>query len=337
MVQAEESKDVERLRKEVEELHRLNEKLLAIPSGKVPTWCIDPGKSPSKSPGVPTLFLSDWHWGEVVDPKQVHGCNEYNVKLAEKRAKSVLEHAIELLTKHMVKPDYPGIVVALGGDMVSGSIHEDLLATNEMPPIEAVTHLHGVMVAFLEQMANVFGNVFVPCVTGNHGRSTLKMRSKDRHHTSFDWILYKFLQEHFSKDKRIDFLVAEGPNAYYSVFGRRYLLSHGDAYRGGDGVIGIIGPLIRGDYRTRALYGQIEMPYDTLAVGHFHQLIQTQKIIVNGSLVGYSEYALSRPLPFEEPKQALWITHPSHGLTFSMPVLAERGKVISREWVSWKT
>ena len=34
----------------------------------------------SKSPGVPTLFLTDLHYGEVVDPAQVGGVNSYNVE-----------------------------------------------------------------------------------------------------------------------------------------------------------------------------------------------------------------------------------------------------------------
>jgi len=55
-----------------------------------PSWLIKPGASKS-APGVPTLFASDWHWGENVDPNQVNNVNSYNMKIAHKRAKKMIE------------------------------------------------------------------------------------------------------------------------------------------------------------------------------------------------------------------------------------------------------
>jgi hypothetical protein len=46
--------------------------------------------------------------------------NAYNLEIARKRARTFIEHAIDLLTNHTVNPQYPGIVFALGGDMFSG-------------------------------------------------------------------------------------------------------------------------------------------------------------------------------------------------------------------------
>ena len=62
------------------------------------------------------------------------------------------------------------------------------------------------------------------------------------------------------------------------------------------------------------------MAYDTMIGGHWHQLIQLQRLMVNGALCGYNEYAYANNFPFEQPRQALWITHREHGITFSMPV-----------------
>ena len=54
-----------------------------------PSWLSKP--SPSKSaPGVPTLFASDWHWGENVDPNQVNNVNSYNMKIAHKLDKKMI-------------------------------------------------------------------------------------------------------------------------------------------------------------------------------------------------------------------------------------------------------
>ena len=47
-----------------------------------------------KSQGIPTLFLSDWHWGEVVAPSEINWQNEYNLQIAHQRAKQCFEELI---------------------------------------------------------------------------------------------------------------------------------------------------------------------------------------------------------------------------------------------------
>jgi hypothetical protein len=300
----------------------------------VPDWLIRTPKE--EVSGVPTLFASDWHWAEIVDPKQIGGVNQYNITISQQRARALIETAIDLLNNHLNNPEYPGIVFALGGDMVSGDIHEELMATNEVEIMPTVLDLFGVLTWCITTLADQFGKVFVPCVTGNHGRNTHKIRAKGRNFTSFDWLLYSFLAKRFEADERIKFLIPDGPDAYYSIFGHKYLLTHGDQFRGGDGMIGALGPIIRGDHRKRSRNAQIDQDYDTMLLGHWHQLIQLQRLIVNGSLKGYDEYANQNNFPYEPPRQALWITHPQHGITFSAPVNVERKRVVGRtEWVSW--
>jgi hypothetical protein len=74
-----------------------------------------------------------------------------------------------------------------------------------------------------------------------------------------------------------------------------------------------------------------------MLLGHFHQLIQLERVIVNGSLKGYDEYAWANNFAFERPRQALFITHPQHGITISMPVnLDDTAKQEDAPWVSVK-
>jgi hypothetical protein len=301
-----------------------------------PNWLVKPPKGKVVA-GIPTLFASDWHWGEVVDPNQINGVNEYNVAIGQDRAKVMIEKTIDLLKNHVAHSNYEGIVFVLGGDMVSGDIHEELMATNSMEIMPTVIDLFGVLIWCIETLADEFGNVFVPCVSGNHGRNTHKIRAKGRNFTSFDWLLYQFLSKRFENDKRVQFHIPDGSDAYYSIYGHKYLLTHGDQFRGGDGVIGALGPIIRGDHRKRSRNAQIDMEYDTMLLGHWHQLIQLERLIVNGSLKGYDEYAYANNFGFEPPRQALWLTHPEHGLTFSMPVYVDRKKKkLNTEWISWK-
>jgi len=316
----------------------IKKKIIKLRDGnpKIPNWLVK--KIIKKTfAGVPTLFASDWHWGEVVDPNQINGVNEYNLEISQNRARQMIEKAVDLLKNYVAHANYPGIVFVLGGDMVSGDIHDELSATNEKEIMPVILDLFGVLCWCIETLANEFDNVFIPCVSGNHGRNTFKIRNKGRNFTSFDWLTYQFLAKRFENDPRVTFHIPDGPDAYYSIFGHKYLLTHGDQFRGGEGVIGALGPIIRGDHRKRSRNSQIDMSYDTMLLGHWHQLIQLERLIVNGSLKGYDEYAYSNNFGFEPPRQAMWITHPEHGITFSIPVYVDKQKKeVVKEWISWK-
>lgn len=299
-----------------------------------PAWTLT-AKHADSAPGVPTLFLSDLHWGEVVNASQINGVNKYNIAIAHERLRTTVDSAIHLLKIISPKLEYPGIVCALGGDMISGNIHDELTATNEIQSMPAVLDLFGELCGLIKLLADTFGKVLLPCVGGNHGRDTHKIWNKDRNNTSFDVLLYRFLAKHFENDKRITFYIPDGPDAYYRIFQHKYLLTHGDQFRGGDGLIGCLGPIIRGDHKKRSRNGQIDMDYDTMIIGHWHQYIHHNRVIVNGSLKGYDEYAYNNNFGFEQPQQALWVTHPKYGITFRMPVYVDRvRKPIKTTWAA---
>ncbi len=328
---------IARLTSEVEKARRESDEVAAVRSVlaemgallaavKPPAWTLKAAKDP-RSPGVPTLFLSDLHWGERVDPAQIGGVNEYDLAIARRRLHYCVETAISLCRIIDPKMRYEGIVVPLGGDMISGNLHEELTATNQINSMPAVLDLFGELCAAIRVLADAFGAVRLPCVSGNHGRDTRKIWAKDRHHTSFDWLLYQFLARHFKDDKRVTFEIPDGPDAPFSIFGTRYLLTHGDRLgHGGDGLIGFLGPVVRGDHKRRSRNSQISQPYDVLLCGHWHQYAHLPKLVVNGSLKGYDEYAYTEAFSFEPPQQALWITHPRKGITFRMPVFCEAPK-----------
>jgi transposase-like protein len=329
--------EIKRLRQDELTDERVKEQILKVATSAVtpPTWLTRPTSKTEHFAGVPTLFASDWHFGEIVRPSEIGGVNEYNVALAKERARTFITKAIDLLRNHFKSGKYPGVVFALGGDMLSGDIHEELSETNELSTLPALLELSGVLTWCIKTLADEFGAVFVPCVTGNHGRMTRKPRAKRRNHTNFDWLLYQILAKRFEDDKRVTFYIPDGPDAYYRVHNVRYLLTHGDQFRGGDGMIGALGPISRGDKKKRARNGQTDKSFDVMLLGHWHQYIHLTRFIVNGSLKGYDEYADSNNFDIEAPQQALWITHPEHGITFRMPIFVQRGEKKERtEWVT---
>lgn len=300
-------------------------------------WVVDEKAIKHNAPGVPALFLSDWHWGEVVSKTQLNGVNEYNIDIAKARAKRTMETAIYLLSI-VAQGDlsvYPGIVIPLGGDMVSGDIHEELKITNQLPTMPTVLDLADVLVSLLKTAADKFGNVLVPCVSGNHGRNTKKIQMKDRNHTSFDWLLYQFLARMLKDDPRITFYIPDGTDAMFRMYNTRINLTHGDQFKSGDSIIGPIGPLMRGNQKKAVRQQSVGQDYDLLMAGHWHQYIYLRRLLVNGALKGYDEFAAFNNFMVEPPSQALFTVHPDIGVNWTMPVLCDKPKKLqAAQWTS---
>jgi predicted phosphodiesterase len=302
---------------------------------QLPKWISAP--KAAGAPGVPTVQLSDFHWGERVDPAQIGGINAFNLAIAQRRLKTVISGAIKLARILDPERRYPGVNVQLLGDMISGNIHEELQATNEINTMPTVLDLYRNLVPAIRLLADEFGHVFVACVGGNHGRDTKKTWAKDRNHTSFDWLLYQFMALAFADDKRVQFYIPDGSDGLYRVYGLRYLITHGDQFKAGDSIIGPIGPITRGEQKKLARNVAVGHEYDVMCFGHWHKRMLSSRLRGNSTLKGYDEYAAQGNFGFEPPSQNFWITHPDHGITFDAPLFCDDSKKkAKREWVSWQ-
>lgn len=306
---------------------------LALADASVPKWVSAAKKF--GAPGVPTIQLSDLHWGEKVKPEQIGGVNAYNLAIARKRLAHVVQSAIKLARILSPEMEYPGIIAPLLGDMISGNIHDELQATNELNTMPTVLDLYRNLYAAILLLADTFGHVFLPCVSGNHGRDTMKTWAKDRNHTSFDWLLYQFLAVAFENDKRVTFYIPEGSDVLYRVYDVRYLGTHGDQFKSSDSIIGAIGPITRGAQKKLARNSAIDQAFDVMIFGHWHQRMISSQLRGNSSLKGLDEYAFQGNFKYEPPSQNFWMTHPDHGITFDAPLFADASTKARRtEWVS---
>lgn len=293
--------------------------------------------------GGPISIWSDFHHGEVVSGVETGGMNEFNSKISKLRFTRLVNTTIDLCFNHMGRANvaYPGIVICLGGDMIGGDIHEELLATNDRTAHQSVNDLTDMLAGGLSNLADKFGRVFVPGVVGNHGRSTHKMRMKGRVFTNYDWSIYCNLEREFRKDPRIVVVPSNQADYHFNLFGHRYMLTHGDSLgvKGGDGIIGALGPIMRGKLKVGASESEMGRDFDTLIMGHWHQYITLPGLVCNNSLKGFDEYAhLQLRAKYSRPSQALWFTHPEHGITAHWQVYLEglRNASANREWLTWQ-
>lgn len=303
-----------------------------------PNWLVE-HKAGSKSLHVPMTIWSDWHCGEVVSLSETNGQNEFNTAIFERRVKRLVEKTIHLCKQHG-PGNYPGIVINLLGDMVSGALHAELLKTDEEEVIPSALRVRDILAWALGVMADEFGKVYVPCTSGNHGRNTMKPQFKRTVFENFDWLIYQLLARTFAKDKRITFDIPDSNEVSYKVYGLRFLAMHGDmlGVKGGDGIIGSLGPILRGEMKVGKQASAMGRHYDVLLLGHWHQHIMLRRIIVAGTLKGWDEFAAKAlRAPPAPPSQPLWFVERSIGIVQSMEVYLEDNPALdgAREWVTW--
>lgn len=282
-------------------------------------------KAQGQTPEVPVALWSDWHYGEKVFPGAVNGYNAFDADIAEDRIRRLVANTIDVCKNHGPGV-YPGIVINLLGDFISGGLHPELAKTDEYARIPAALRVRDILVWALTRIADEFGKVFVPCAAGNHGRDTPKPEYKGYLHHNFDWLIYQLLQRHFENDKRIQFMIDPSNEAYYSVYGLKILAMHADmlGVKGGDGIIGAIGPIMRGEVKTRGQSTSLGRPYDLLLGAHWHQELWLPRAIINNALKGFDEYAKNslRAVP-SQPSQVLFFVHPKRGITSRWSILVD--------------
>src|SRR5690606_9958463 len=117
-----------------------------------------------------------------------------------------------------------------------GDIHDELARTNEGTMMESIVHWVPKLASGLEYLADEFGQLFVPCVRGNHDRYSKKKQAKKQSQEAFSWIIYHWLQDKFADDDRVEFAIAESADLEFDIYDTTFLLTHGDQFRGGGGI-----------------------------------------------------------------------------------------------------
>lgn len=289
-----------------------------------PEWEI-PARS-TQHRGVPCLELTDIHWSAVVRPEEINGINAYNPRIALQRLRRTFEGSIKLARDYFAGLKYDGIQVFLPGDMFSGEIHAELRETNADSVVDSLFGLVEPLEAGLRLLAKEFGKLRIACVVGNHGRRTKKPIAKRRVVDNYDYLAYRVLARDFARDKNIHIHVAASPDTHVKVYRTRFLLTHGDQFRGGTGISAELAPLLLGVHRKQRRDAATGKPWDVMVLGHFHKtlILPQLGLIVGGSIMGYDEHAFQSNFRPEPPMSAFWVTTPERGVTFVAPVWAAK-------------
>ncbi len=262
-------------------------------------------------------LASDWHVEERVDRARVSGLNEYNPEIAEVRARRFFAGVEWLVREQQSMFDIKDLVLWLGGDLITGYLHEELLEGNFMSPTEAVVFAMRLISEGLQFLIkNTQLNIRIPCSIGNHGRTTARTRIGTAASNSYEWLMYHMLRTQFASEPRIQFQIAEGHHLITQIYDMRVHFHHGDSVRSQGGIGGITVPLNRACLQWHQKYDA-----HLTCVGHFHQYGNQEKLVTNGSLIGVSGYSDWLPGAGAEPaRQAFFLIDSKRGKTQCAPL-----------------
>jgi hypothetical protein len=215
------------------------------------------------------------------------------------------------------------VILGLGGDLFTGHIHPENIENTSGTPIESVLWMRPRLVAGIDRLLSDDGieRLDVVCSYGNHGRNTPKpYRALGAVH-SYEWLLYQWLASHYADNPRVRFLADKSAHQYARAYDFDLHFHHGDETNYQGGVGGITIPLNKAasqwDKAYRCHYHHF---------GHWHQYNPGGRIITNGSVIGYSAYAMSIKADPEPPQQAFYLLDSKRGKTGCYPIWVRDSK-----------
>lgn len=297
-------RDLTRLRSEnkylLGEIEQLEERVNFIDQIAVPPKALRWNELAKKKSTQATaiVLLSDWHIGEAVDYEQSNGLNEYNPKIAERRAKRIFQKIPEYIERYV--PMAKVLYLAVIGDIITGFIHEELMRTNHLSPVEEVLLGKDLLASGIDYLLkNGVKEIVIPTAHGNHGRTTQKSQFKDSYKVSYEWMMYQDLARIYQRDPRVHWVIAKGYHNHISIYDRMCRFHHGDAHKYQGGIGGLTVPV----KRDLAKWNKSPLAASCDFFGHWHTTHFDKSFISNGSLIGYGEYSVRIKGEYEPPSQ----------------------------------
>lgn len=255
--------------------------------------------------GTLIVVLSDLHLGMTFS----HQYGAYNTEIAKIR---MAEYAVRV-RQEAQRLEVANCVIALAGDLVSGSIHPSLRAENRENAIEQIKLAGELVAQFVAEIAPMFGRVTVYGVGGNHSRLFPKDESvvTELLDNIVPWYLEARLKDY--QNVSIDQRGGEAALSVFDVEGQRVALVHGDCDTLDE----------KGVARLKNLAG----PLDVILSGHMHECEFYDElgthIVRGGCLCGVGDsYSISRRL-VSRPSQIMVHMERGRGFAGVIPVYFE--------------
>ncbi len=271
--------------------------------------------------------LSDLHCGEVVVGSEVNYANEYNSSVMVKRLDRIFYYLVYYCKKFNIKDLYIESI----GDLISGSIHDELIRTNEFTDVDAVFFLQDYLIKKLLEIESNFDSITVDFLVGNHGRLSQKPQYKTSAKLNWEYVLSKNIENIFNilqkdtdeKDRKIKINIFDSLFIVKKIEGRSFLITHGH-FMTGAGTGGFAGlPYYSLAMSTAKMYGVLEQigasheQFDDVLIGHLHTtgempMFNGGVLYINGCIVGTNEFSLYKMKSVAKVEQTLLLVENGH-------------------------
>ena len=316
-------KQVEEAVKDYEQLSDLYDIALALKTqdiANIKAPEVKPNNS-IKNEATAIVQLSDTHFGKIILPSTVNGLNEHNPDIAKKRMDKLAENLISLVNKERAEVKIENLVLGLGGDFMENSmLHDHSQMATAFSQMEELLFCREILHKFIKTIAEngKFKKIILPCVRGNHSRTTKKMNSTIDYRTNFESVLYNLLKQDFSSSM-FEWYAPDSDICEFQVYNKRIRSLHGWQVKSGGGIGGLTIPLnkyiLRLDQISKCDYNLMH---------HYHSLsYPTANCTLNGSVCGYDTFAMQIGASFQKPMQSFQLLDKNRGFTIKAPIFCD--------------
>ena len=255
--------------------------------GKLPVIKYTPTSKACENEAI--MMFSDLHLG--ADCSNFY--NKYNVDIARKRVKKYTHDVIEYCHANNVKRlDFLNM-----GDLIHGLIHTSARIESTLDVTEQIITASEILAECLNELQEACEEVVYRSVVDNHSRA-IANKDESIEKENFSRIIDWFLKERL-KDTKIIFAndnLDMGIGKFTLMNGKNVMFAHGH------------NDTINRSYQN--FTGATEQFIHYILLAHYHsekcKNFQNARVIVNGSIVGTEDYALSKRL-FSKPSQKLLV------------------------------
>lgn len=222
-------------------------------------------------------FLNDLHYGL----EQANYWNSYNPEIFKLYLKTYLSEILSIKNTHNSEK----CVIFLGGDIISGLIHNLIRIENAENVVEQVQHVSEYISEFIHALSEEFTNIKIITVAGNHSR-LMQNKKEDIKDEKLDLLVTWYMKARLSNLQNVEFIdnTIDTTIAKINIRGKLYYGVHGD----------LDSPNRVVDSLTQMLG---EKPYAVLMAHRHHFEVNTYhdtKIITSGSFAGVDDYCITK-------------------------------------------
>jgi len=223
------------------------------------------------------VFLTDLHYGMECE----NYWNRYNPEIFLQYLYKYLDEIINIKTLHNSENCY----IFLGGDLISGIIHNLVRIENAEDVVQQVQHVSEYISNFVNELSNVFNKVQVHSVVGNHSR-LMQNKKEAIKNEKLDLLVAWYMKARLSNLKNVVIVdnIIDQTIASLNIRGKLYYGVHGD-YDTPSKVVNSLTQMLD------------EKPYAVLMAHRHHYAIDTEhnvKVISSGSFVSVDDYCITK-------------------------------------------